>query len=152
MPKGQLTINKKDAYTEWGLSMDSSALSALMTPAPIKSLIENDSRLEHGREMITSYTKTDSEGAKIEVNTVKMGARDVTVTFNITAKSEAEFLQRYYNFCSELERGKLDISTSFLPNVVFHMVYVSCSQFSEFVLGIGKFTLKLTEPNPKKRD
>lgn len=151
MPKGQLTINKKDAYTEWGLSMDPSALSALMTPAPVKALIENDSRLEHGKEMITSYTKTDSEGAKTEVNTVKVDARDVTISFNITAKNEAEFLQRYYSFCSELEKGTLDISTSFLPNVVFHMVYVSCSQFSEFILGIGKFTLKLTEPNPKNR-
>lgn len=151
MPKGQLTINKKDAYTEWGLSMDSSALSALMTPAPIKSLIENDSRLEHGKEMLTSYTKTDSEGAKTEVSMVKVDARDVTITFNITAKNEAEFLQRYYSFCSELEKGTLDISTSFLPDVVFHMIYVSCTQFSEFVLGIGKFSLKLIEPNPKNR-
>lgn len=151
MPKGQLTINKKDAYTEWGLSMDPSALSALMTPSATKSYIENDSRLEHGKEMITSYTKTDSDGNKVNVNTVKLDARDVTVTFNITARNETQFLQRYYSFCSELEKGTLDISTSFLPNVVFHMIYVSCSQFSEFNLGIGKFTLKLTEPNPKNR-
>ena len=151
MPKGQLTINKKDAYTEWGLSMDSSALSALMTPAPIKSLIENDSRLEHGKEVITSYTKTDSEGAKTEVNIVKVDARDVTTSFNITAKNEAEFLQRYYSFCSELEKGILDISTSFLPGVIFHTIYVSCTQFSEFALGMGKYILKLIEPNPKNR-
>lgn len=151
MPKGQLTINKKDAYTEWGLSMDSSALSALMTPAPIKSLIENDSRLEHGKEVITSYTKTDSDGAKTEVNIVKVDARDVTTSFNITAKNEAEFLQRYYSFCSELEKGTLDISTSFLPGVIFHTIYVSCTQFSEFALGIGKYILKLIEPNPKNR-
>lgn len=151
MPKGQLTINKKDAYTEWGLSMDSSALSALMTPAPIKSLIENDSRLEHGKEVITSYTKTDSDGAKTEVNIVKVDARDVTTSFNITAKNEAEFLQRYYSFCSELEKGTLDISTSFLPGVIFHTIYVSCTQFSEFALGMGKYILKLIEPNPKNR-
>lgn len=151
MPKGQLTINKKDAYTEWGLSMDSSALSALMTPAPIKSLIENNSRLEHGKEVITSYTKTDSDGTKTEVNIVKVDARDVTTSFNITAKNEAEFLQRYYSFCSELEKGTLDISTSFLPDVVFHTIYVSCTQFSEFALGMGKYILKLIEPNPKNR-
>ena len=131
--------------------MDSSALSALMTPAPIKSLIENDSRLEHGKEVITSYTKTDSEGAKTEVNIVKVDARDVTTSFNITAKNEAEFLQRYYSFCSELEKGILDISTSFLPGVIFHTIYVSCTQFSEFALGMGKYILKLIEPNPKNR-
>lgn len=151
MPKGQLTINSKDAYAEWGISMDSSALSALMTPAPIKDLIENDSRLEHGKSMVVSYTKTGSDNSTEEVSMVKVGSRDVTLTFNLTAKSEEEFLAHYWSFCSELEKGTLDISTSFLPDVVFHMIYQSCQQFSEFLRGIGKFTLRLTEPNPKDR-
>lgn len=152
MPKGQLTINKKDAYTEWGISMDSSALSTLMTPAPIKDLIENDSRLEHGKSMITSYTKTNSDNSTEEVNMVKVDSRDVTLSFNITAKTETEFLTRYASFCKELETGLLDISTSFQSGVIYHMVYQSCQQFSEYRLGIGKFTLKLTEPNPKNRE
>lgn len=152
MTKGQLTINKKDAYTEWGISMDGSALSTLMTPAPIKSLIENDSRLEHGKEMITSITKTDSENNKTTENVVKVDARDLTLSFNITAKNETQFLGRYASFCKELETGLLDISTSFQRGVIYHTVYQSCQQFSEFRLGIGKFTLKLTEPNPKNRE
>lgn len=151
MPAGQLTINSKDAYTVWGISMDSSALSALMTPAPIKSLIENDSRLEHGREMITSVAKADGGDGQTTGSAVKVDSRDVTLTFNLTAASEAEFLTRYRSFCSELEKGTLDISTSFLSGVVFHMIYQSCQQFSEFMRGIGKFTLRLTEPNPKNR-
>lgn len=145
MPAGQLTINGQDAYNTWGVSMDSSALSALMTPAPIKSLTENDSRIENGKVMITAKTTGDKESL------VKVDARDVTITFYIRAKSESEFLTRYYSFCKELETGKLDISTSFLPNVVFHMIYVSCNQFSEYMRGLGKFALKLTEPNPKNR-
>ncbi len=152
MPKGQLTINKQDAYETWGISMDSSALSALMTPAAIKSLIENDSRLEHGKSMLTSYTKTNADDSTEEVNMVKIDSRDVTLSFNLTARTEAEFFTRYWSFCKELEKGTLDISTSFLPDVVFHMIYQSCSQFSEFMRGIGKFTLKLTEPNPKNRE
>lgn len=151
MPAGELTINSKDAYTEWGISMDGSALSTLMTPAPTKSLIENDSRLEDGREVLTSYMKANSDNSTEKVGMVKVDARDVTLSFNLTAKTEAEFLTRYWSFCSELEKGTLDISTSFLPNVVFHMIYQSCQQFSEFLLGIGKFTLRLTEPNPKDR-
>lgn len=151
MIKGQLTINGKDAYETWGITMDSTALSALMTPAPIKSLIENDSRLEHGNEIITGFTRTDSENNKTTESTVKVDARDVTLSFNLTAKDEAEFLTLYWSFCEELEKGTLDISTSFLPDVVFHMIYQSCQQFSEFMLCMAKFSLKLTEPNPKNR-
>ena len=33
MPQEELFINGKDAYTTWGISMDDTALSALMTPA-----------------------------------------------------------------------------------------------------------------------
>lgn len=152
MPKGQLTINKKDAYEEWGISMDSSALSTLMTPAPIKSLIENDSRLEHGKEMITSITKKNSNGDSVEVNTIKVDSRDITLTFNIRSKDETGFLEQYAKFCKVLENGKLDIETSFQKGVIYHMIYQSCQQFSEFRLGLGKFVLKLTEPNPKNRN
>lgn len=151
MIKGQLIINKQDAYTTWGITMDSSALSTLMTPAGNKSYIENDSRLENGKTLLTSYTKTNEDGSTEEVNMVKKDARDVTIAFNLTAPSEEKFLQRYYSFCEELDKGDLDISTSFLPNVVFHMKYVSCTQFSEFMLGMAKFSLKMTEPNPKNR-
>lgn len=151
MPAGQLTINSKDAYNEWGISMDSSALSALMTPAPIKSLIENDSRLEHGKEVITSYTKVNEDDTTEDVNTVKVDSRDLTLTLNLTAPDLATFLSRYASFCEELATGKLDISTSFQSGVIYHCIYQSCQQFSEFMLGIGKFTLRLTEPNPKNR-
>ena len=40
MPQEELFINGKDAYTTWGISMDDTALSALMTPAPNKEFIE----------------------------------------------------------------------------------------------------------------
>lgn len=151
MPKGQLIINKKDAYTEWGLSMDSSALSALLTPAPIKSLIENNSRIEHGKEVITDITKTDSKGTKTTEKAIKVDSRDLTLTFNLTAPDETTFFSRYASFCKELSKGTLDISTSFQTDVVYHCIYQSCQQFSEFLRGIGKFTLRLTEPNPSNR-
>lgn len=47
--KEELFINGKDAYVEWGISMDNTSLSALMTPAPNKAFIESESRLEHGK-------------------------------------------------------------------------------------------------------
>ena len=136
--EGQLFINNKDAYTTWGISMDTSSLSALMTPAPNKEFIENSSRLEHGKRVISSNPKVD--------------ARDITLTINLTAKNEQQFFDRYLSFCSELETGVLNIKTSFQPNVVYKMIYLSCSQFTQFMRGIASFSLKLNEPNPKDRD
>ena len=136
--EGQLFINNKDAYTTWGLSMDTSSLSALMTPAPNKEFIENSSRLEHGKRVISSNPKVD--------------ARDITLTINLTAKNEQQFFDRYLSFCSELETGVLNIKTSFQPNVVYKMIYLSCSQFTQFMRGIASFSLKLNEPNPKDRN
>lgn len=135
---GELFINGKDAYTEWGISMDASSLSALMTPAPNKELIENKSRLEHGKRVITSNPKKDE--------------RDLTLTINLTARNEVQFFDRYASFCEELETGVLNISTRYQPGIVYKTIYLSCSQFTQFVRGIANFSLKLNEPNPKDRN
>lgn len=76
--EGEFYINDKDAYTTWGISMDTSSLSALMTPPPMKEFIENKSRLENGKRVITSDSKIDE--------------RNITLTFNLTAKAKISFL------------------------------------------------------------
>lgn len=136
--EGELFINSKDAYTTWGISMDTSSLSALMTPSPVKEFVENKSRLEHGKRIISSSPKVDE--------------RNVTLTINLTARNEQQFFERYLSFCSELETGVLNIKTSYQPNIIYKMIYLSCSQFTQFMRGIAKFSLKLNEPNPKDRD
>ena len=117
MPQEELFINGKDAYTTWGISMDDTALSALMTPAPNKEFIENKSRMEHGKRVIT-----------------------------------ADPFARYDSFCNELDKGILEIKTKYQPNIVYRTIYISCNQFSQFMQGIGKFVLKLNEPNPNNRN
>lgn len=133
----ELYINGKDAYSEWGISMDDTSLSALMTPAPNKELIENKSRLDHGKRIVNTNPKLDE--------------RTLTLQINLTAKDEAQFFARYALFCEELETGVLNIRTKYQPNVTYKTIYLSCSQFSQFMRGIGKFSLKLNEPNPKDR-
>lgn len=137
MPTGELFINGKDAYREWGVSMDTNSLSVLMTPAPVKPLIENSSRLENGKRVITKDIKQDE--------------RSITLSLNITAKSESEFFDRYNRFCGELAGGVLNIKTAYQPDITYRTIYLSCSQFSQFMRGIGKFSLKLSEPNPTVR-
>ena len=135
---GELFINGKDAYTAWGITMDETSLSALMTPASNKKIIENKSRLEHGKCVITSNPKKDE--------------RNLTLQINITAPDKDTFFARYDSFCDELDTGVLDIRTKYCPTVVYRTNYISCQQFSQFMQSIGKFTLKLNEPNPKNRN
>lgn len=96
MPKGELFINNKDSYDNWGISMDTSSLSALMTPPPNKEFIENKSRLEHGKRVIAATPKVDE--------------RSLTLTINLTAKNEDEFFEKYDSFCQELYNPQIQIS------------------------------------------
>ena len=134
---GELFINGKDAYIEWGISMDDTSLSALMTPPPNKELIENKSRLEHGKHVITDNVKVDE--------------RNLTLQINLTAPTKDLFFKKYSSFCNELKSGKLEIKTKYQPTILYRTIYISCNQFSQFMQGIGKFTLKLNEPNPENR-
>lgn len=137
MPQGELYINGVDAYTEYGMSLESSALSALMTPPPNKELIENKSRLEHGKRVVNTNPKVDE--------------RELNLQFHITAKNRTDFLNKYSKLCGLLESGEIEIKTSYQSDVLYRMNYISCTQFSQFRLGMAKFTLRLNEPNPKNR-
>lgn len=135
--KDELFINGTEAYGTWGVSLDESSLSELMTPPANKAFIENQSRLQHGKQVIVANPKLES--------------RNLTLQVHLTAATEKEFLDRYDKFCKELATGKLSIQTKYQPQVMYRTVYVSCSQFSQFMRGIAKFSLKLTEPDPSDR-
>lgn len=138
MLKGQLYINGKDAYSTWGVIMDETAMSALMTPAPNKEFISNKYRNKDGKHVIKHNPKLDE--------------RDITIGFSIIAKDEHTFLSNYAKFCEEvLSTGELTIHTSFQPEVWYRCIYNSCTQFSQFVRKMAKFSLKLNEPDPTNR-
>lgn len=135
-----VTINGKDAYTTWGIVFDSSAISSLMTPAGMKSYIENSSRTEHGKRVVTNATLA------------KVDSRNVTLSFSLVAKSEDEFFTRYASFCDEIQTtGEVKIVLSIQPNVAYKMLYKSCTQFTQYNNKLAKFSLKCEETNPKDR-
>jgi len=137
MPAGELFINGKDAYTTYGVSLTDGGLSALMTPPPMKELIESTYRKKHGKVIIPKDVKMDS--------------RDINLEMHLTAPDKATFFSRYSAFCSELAKGVLTINTKYLSGVYFRVIYLSCTQFTEFVQEMAKFTLKLNEPDPSNR-
>lgn len=137
MPTGQLFINDKDAFTTWGVSLSDTALSALLTPPPNKPVPENKSRALSGKTLVNVPRKVDE--------------RDLVLIINLIARTERQFFERYNSFCAELAKGKLDIRTGFTGTKVFHLEYISCSQFTQFMRGIAQFSLKLNEPDPTNR-
>lgn len=134
---GQLLINGKDAYSNWGVTLDDTSLSSLMTPPASKDFTENKSRSIDGKQVLVKNPRVDE--------------RDFTLQINLTAPSRSVFVSRYNSFCQELATGKLDISTIYLPGVTFKTIYKSCRQFTQFNGQIGKFILSLNEPNPTDR-
>lgn len=139
MARGHLYINGKDAFTEYGIILANNSLSALMTPAPLKEWVSNEVRTENG----TRYLLSDPP---------KRAQRDVTITFQLVAQTEEQFHTRYEKFCNEvLALGIVNIRSKWQPNIEYHFVYENCSQFTQFLLGIATFGLKLIEPDPTDR-
>lgn len=134
---GELFINHKDAYKEYGMSLTDGSLSALMTPPPIKALIESTYRLKPGKIVIPKNVVFDS--------------RDLTLEVHFTGKDRDTFYENYKKFCKVLEGGVLLINTKYQPDVYYRCIYVSCTQFRQFVESLAKFQLKLNEPDPTNR-
>ena len=132
-----VSVNGKDARRTWGIVFDSSSVSALMTPSPMKDYVENSSRLEHGKRVITTSPRVDS--------------RTLTLSFALYANDEESFFERYDSFCSELEKGTLEIVLSSRPTVKYRCVYRSCKPITQYRNRIARFSLSLEEPNPKDR-
>lgn len=141
MPKGELFINGKDAFSTWKVSMDTKGLSALMTPASAKSYVEDESPLEDGTRIVD-----DRQNGEVCIN-----ARDINLTMHIKGKSKDEFFNNYLSFCQELKKGYLEIKTKYQPDITYKCWYANCSQFTEYNGELAMFTLKLREPNPTDR-
>lgn len=136
--KEKLIINGENADEKWGISLGESSLSELMTPPANKAFIENESRLQHGKQILVANPKVE--------------ARNLTLQLNLTAATKSAFFDKYNLFCKEvLATGVLNIETGYQEGIVYKTIYVSCSQFSQFMQGIAKFSLKLIEPDPSDR-
>lgn len=140
MPAGQLYIYNgdqyKDAFTTWGVSLSDGALANLLAFPAVKGRISNESRLEHGKRVINEMPRKAS--------------RELTLEMHMIAPNFATFLTRLNAFTSVLAGGEIRLKTSFQPNVVYHLFYISCTQFTQFD-GLAKFALRLEEPNPNNR-
>ncbi len=136
---GELYINGKDAWTTWGVNMGDGFLDALDAPLQMKEYIENESRLEHGKRMITANAKVDS--------------REITLGFTIMGASESDYRAKRKAFLSELQAGTFTVKVPILGADLYKLVYTgrSISYGLSADRMFGHFTMKATEPNPADR-
>ena len=112
-------------------------MSALLTPAAMKPYVTNKSRLEHGTRVMTVNPKTDE--------------RELTMVVHLLAPSTEQFLTRLRSFVAELEQGAVDVSTKYEQGVTYHLHYQSITQFTQFMMGMAKFSIRFIEYNTKNR-
>ena len=133
---GDLIINGKDAFSTWGVRMGDGFLDAIDGFNQMKDYIENESRLEHGKRVITDNAKVDS--------------REITLQFTIEGSSESDYRSKKKAFQTELEKGAVNIKVPVLGNEVYKMIYLGKSVSYGLSLDrcFGKVSSKFEEPNP----
>lgn len=135
---GDLYINSQDAWATWKVAMGNGFIENLLVPAGLKEFIENESRLENGKRVITTNPKVSS--------------RDVTLTFNIHGDTTTEYLSNYSAFVAILQAGTVKIRVPAI-NMTFNLIYKKSSSFN-----IGRarmdssLAVKFEEPDPTNRN
>lgn len=136
---GDLFINGKDAWATWGVRMGDGFLDTIDGFNEMKDYIENESRLEHGKRVITDNAKVDS--------------REITLQFTIEGNSENDYRTKKKSFQTELEKGTVNIKVPTLGSEVYKLVYLgkSLSYGLSPDRCFGKVSGKFCEPNPMDR-
>lgn len=137
--KGDLLINGKDAFETWGVNMGNNFLNILLTPPPVKESIENKSRLEDGKRVLTENQKVDE--------------RDITLTFTIQGENQNDYILRYKAFMAEMSSGLVSINVPILGSDIYHVYYKNATSFAMSLdRTFSKISMKVCEPNPKMRN
>lgn len=134
-----LLINNKDAYVTWGVRMGDGFLDALGASASMKEFIENKSRLEHGKRVITTNPKVDE--------------RELSLAFTIEGSTSSNYQEKKKSFFEELYKGAVDIQVPANSSEIYHLIYLgkSITYAQSLERTFGKVSSKFCEPNPALR-
>ncbi|MBO7315200.1 MAG: hypothetical protein J6U49_05985 [Alistipes sp.] len=121
---------------DMGVMMLLGAYAALLAPSPMKNYITND-----------DPTK---DGIEVDVAIPKRKDRDVTLTFLVQGKTQADFLNKLDAFLTVLYRGRVEL---YVPDLSakYRLLYTSSTQFANYMLNACKLSVKFKEPDPTNR-
>ena len=137
--RGDLYINNKDAYAEWGVSLENGSVAELLTAPEVKEYITNDCPNEDGIRV--SF-----------LNTLRYKSREVQLNICITSKGEEDYLAKYRNFVKTLKSGITEWVLASDTGVCYRLIYKKMDSFAQLQFKIAKFVLNMVEPNPTDRD
>ncbi len=129
------TINSYDALSKWGVLLEKESIALLMTPPPLKEVLENDEPTDDG---------------VILYDNAKVDKRKLSVTFILVAKTPAEALTKFNLFQAELFAGRFTLKVPSI-NMKFRLLYQSCATYRPWYEGISKLVLNVVEPDPTNR-
>lgn len=136
---GELYINGKDAYTEWGVRMGRGFLDELEAFLPLKEYITNDNTTKDGVEYCEYVPKVNE--------------REVTLPFTLKGASKEDYLAKKRAFTDMLYHTQ-EIVIS-VPNVsadLFKLRYRNGTSYGRSLSGtFCKFSIKFVEANPADR-
>lgn len=138
---GELFINGKDAWIEWGVNMGEGFIDAIDAFVPMKKqVIENNSRLEHGKRVVFTSPRVDS--------------RAITLHFTIKGCNELDCRTKRKSFEAELyKEGFVTVNVPTLGEEKYKLIY----QGKSVIYGLNRsrtfctFAAKFEEPNPMDR-
>lgn len=136
--KGDLLINGKDAFTNWGVNMGDGFIETLYAPLPMKDVIENKSRLQNGKRVILADRKIDE--------------RELTLAFTLHGSNTSDYITKYKGFLDEITKDMFTIKVPALGPEVYHVYYTRSQSFGfSTTRTFSKISVKLNEPDPSNR-
>lgn len=127
-----------DIYETYGVSFLKGSYLTFLKKSASKGFVENDSRLEHGVQMVTNP------------DYAKYSKRTVSVSLLMEASSASQFSSRFEAFQDKIMQGLFYLK---IPSIcrVFKLVYSDLKIKQEYRRNFATFTLEMTEPNPQDR-
>ena len=128
-----------------GVKMGDGFKDELFAPAELKEFVSNESRLEHGKRVITIGSNNNSLARK--------ASRNIALEFLIVGNSESDFELNKNTFFNELYKGSVKLEVPEITTDVFHLIYQGKS--GTYSSGLSKKACKVKvsfeEPDPSNR-
>lgn len=133
-----LLINGNDAWETYGIKMGNDFLDSLNAFPTMKDYIENTSRLEHGKRVMTTNVKVDSA--------------TVSLTFLLEGTSQDDFKTKRAAFMEVLVKGEVTIQVPKDSDDVYHLIYKKGTSYAQnYQRTFCKIVCSFEEPNPMNR-
>lgn len=127
-----------DIFDEYGVSFMKGEYLKLLSKAATKSYVENESRLQHGVQMIA------------KPKYARFQKRTVSCSILMEASSASQFSSRFEAFTEKVSQGLFYLKIP-SKNRIFKLVYSDLKIKQEYRGNRATFTLEMTEPNPNDR-